>query len=72
MKRYTKYEFIENTNNKELNDLFENPSYEEISSKDNNELLGQEGYANVAYFDMFAIIAVLGMIISFLIFKVVS
>ena len=72
MKRYTKYEFIENTNNKELNDLFENPTYEEISKKENNELLGQEGYANVAYFDMFAIIAVLGMIISFLIFKVVS
>ncbi len=70
MKRYKKYEFIENTNNKELNNLFENPSYEEIEKMNNRS--NEEGYADINSIDIIAIIAVIGMIISFLVSRVVS
>lgn len=70
MKRYRKYEFIENTNNKELNNLFENPSYEDIEKMKNKS--NEEGYADINSIDIIAIIAVIGMIISFLVSRVVS
>ena len=72
MKRYKKYEFIQNTNNKELNDLFENPSYNEIEEKKNSNSLDEGGYAEVNSLDIMSVIALIGMIISFLLFKVVS
>ena len=70
MKRYRKYEYIENTNNKELNNLFENPSYEDIEKMKNKS--NEEGYADINSIDIIAIIAVIGMIISFLVSRVVS
>ena len=70
MKRYRKYEFIENTDNKELNDLFENPSYDEIENT--NKRNTEEGYADINSIDIIAIIAFIGMIVSFLVFRVVS
>ena len=72
MKKYTKYEFIQNTNNKELNDLFEKPSYNDIDDKKNTNSLDEGGYAEINSLDIISIIAVIGMIISFLLFKVVS
>ena len=66
MEKYTKYEFIQNTKNKELNDLFENPSYEDIEAH-KNKTTNKGGYAESVF-----IIAVLVMFVSYILFKVVS
>ena len=71
MEKYTKYEFIQNTKNKELNTLFENPSYEEIEAH-KNKTNNQGGYAESKSLDLVFIIAVLVMIVSYILFKVVS
>ena len=71
MEKYTKYEFIQNTKNKELNKLFENPSYEEIEAHKNNHSK-QGGYAESKTLDLVFIIAVLVMVVSYILFKVVS
>ena len=71
MKKYTKYEFIENNNNKELQELFQNPSYDQIEDLKNPKS-NENGYTETLTLNIIVSIAIIGMILSFILFKVVS
>ena len=71
MEKYKKYEFIENTNNKELYSLFKKPNYNEIEAL-KKETLDQRGFLVVSSIDLIFIMSFIGMILSFIVFKMVS